>query len=407
MIKPTIYIIGAGISGLTAALLLSEKGYDVKLYESSKIAGGRLRSFHDESLDAVIDNGNHLVLEANRSTIGLFKKLNVLESFNKFADGRFSFFDIATKSGFETESLSLKRIPGISAIDYLKLLKLLLPVKQTVAEAFSSEGALFKNFVDNISRSMLNTSSYAASAKMLRNLLVKIAVTPNALDHYYPKKNWADALIEPLLLELRKRKVEVQYNKSLKRLGFLDGKVSEMIFNDGSEVLRHSDSVVLAVPALVAANLVDGLEVPQNYNPILNVHFKFEHSLPPQLFALLNSSVDWVFVKPGIISTTSSDASVELVKMPEAELAAKVWADVAEYLNLKKLKQLPYRIIVEKRATFACDTENLKHRPNNDTKYKNLFLSGDYTSSYLPATIEAAIQSAEKAVRFIQFQSVK
>ena len=42
--KPTITIIGAGISGLTAAIYLCQKGYKVQIIEASDRAGGRIKT---------------------------------------------------------------------------------------------------------------------------------------------------------------------------------------------------------------------------------------------------------------------------------------------------------------------------------------------------------------------------
>ena len=42
--KPSITIIGAGISGLTAAVYLHQKGYKIQILESSDRAGGRIKT---------------------------------------------------------------------------------------------------------------------------------------------------------------------------------------------------------------------------------------------------------------------------------------------------------------------------------------------------------------------------
>ncbi|MEO1459724.1 MAG: NAD(P)-binding protein, partial [Pseudomonadota bacterium] len=60
-----VHVVGAGLAGLSAALCLAERGVAVSLHEAAGHAGGRCRSFHDTTLDRVIDNGNHLVLTGN------------------------------------------------------------------------------------------------------------------------------------------------------------------------------------------------------------------------------------------------------------------------------------------------------------------------------------------------------
>ena len=59
------HIIGAGISGLAAAVRLANEGYEVHVHEATQQAGGRCRSYYDAATDLVIDNGNHLLLSGN------------------------------------------------------------------------------------------------------------------------------------------------------------------------------------------------------------------------------------------------------------------------------------------------------------------------------------------------------
>ena len=57
-----IYIIGAGLAGLSAAVALAGQGMSVTVIEASAQAGGRCRSYLDPLLGMTIDNGNHFIL---------------------------------------------------------------------------------------------------------------------------------------------------------------------------------------------------------------------------------------------------------------------------------------------------------------------------------------------------------
>ena len=61
----TAHIIGAGISGLSAAVRLANAGYKVHVHEATQQAGGRCRSYFDAATNLTIDNGNHLLLSGN------------------------------------------------------------------------------------------------------------------------------------------------------------------------------------------------------------------------------------------------------------------------------------------------------------------------------------------------------
>ena len=64
--QKTAHIIGAGISGLSAAVRLANAGFKVAVHEATHQAGGRCRSYFDGATNLTIDNGNHLLLSGNR-----------------------------------------------------------------------------------------------------------------------------------------------------------------------------------------------------------------------------------------------------------------------------------------------------------------------------------------------------
>jgi phytoene dehydrogenase-like protein len=57
-------------------LRLSKAQFRVVMYEQTGHAGGRCRSFHDPTLDAIIDNGNHLLLSGNKSALSYLETVN-------------------------------------------------------------------------------------------------------------------------------------------------------------------------------------------------------------------------------------------------------------------------------------------------------------------------------------------
>jgi hypothetical protein len=114
----------------------------------------------------------------------------------------------------------------------------------------------------------------------------------------------------------------------------------------------------------------------------------------------------WAFerndIAPGMVAIVMS------AEGPHLALATEKLCD--EYLNLlsQQLGPLPkvlgWKIIIEKRATFAC-VPNMQ-RPGNRTEVDNLYLAGDYTASAdptqaYPATLESAVRSGVKCARLI------
>ena len=61
----------------------------------------------------------------------------------------------------------------------------------------------------------------------------------------------------------------------------------------------------------------------------------------------------------------------------------------------------PFRIVKEKRATFAATPEQDAKRPSARTSWSNVFLAGDWVQTGLPATIEGAVRSGYEAARLV------
>ena len=91
-----IHVVGAGIAGLAAAVELVASGYPVTLYEQAGHAGGRCRSFFDDTLQRSIDNGNHLVLSGNRSLYAFLRQIGASDRLSGPARAAFPFIDLQT-----------------------------------------------------------------------------------------------------------------------------------------------------------------------------------------------------------------------------------------------------------------------------------------------------------------------
>jgi hypothetical protein len=167
-------------------------------------------------------------------------------------------------------------------------------------------------------------------------------------------------------------------------------------FGDGEVAVAADQPVVLAVPPWVAATLVPGLMVPDDFRAIVNAHFAFVPPVgTPAMIGVIGGLAEWIFAFPDRISVTVSAAD-HLVDRDRAELAAGFWADIVAVHGFPA--EMPaWQIVKEKRATFAATPEQDARRPGAATKWRNLFLAGDWTQTGLPATIEGALRSGVTA----------
>jgi hypothetical protein len=187
----------------------------------------------------------------------------------------------------------------------------------------------------------------------------------------------------------------------LKAIETDQGRVATLAFADGPISLGADDSVVLAVPPWVAADLMPDLTVPTEFRGIVNVHFRI---LPPPeqplLLGVIGGLTEWLFAYPDRLSVTISGAD-RLFDTPREELAAAIWAEVAGLTGLGP-DLPPWQIVKERRATFAATPDQAARRPGAQTAFQNLVLAGDWTDTGLPATIEGSVRSGDVAALLLQ-----
>ena len=89
-----IYVVGAGLAGLSAAVTLAREGRESTPVEAAAQAGGRCRSYFDPQLGLTIDNGNHLVLSGNHATCAISAAIGAADRLVGPDEARFAFADL-------------------------------------------------------------------------------------------------------------------------------------------------------------------------------------------------------------------------------------------------------------------------------------------------------------------------
>jgi uncharacterized protein with NAD-binding domain and iron-sulfur cluster len=90
---------------------------------------------------------------------------------------------------------------------------------------------------------------------------------------------------------------------------------------------------------------------------------------------------------------------------PREKLAADLWRDIAALTGLSDATPA-WRVIRQKRATFAATPEQDALRPGLETAWRNLFLAGAYVQNGAPDTLEGSVRSgtaaAERARQWVE-----
>lgn len=407
-----VHVVGAGLAGLSAAVRLVESGRRVVLYEAAKQAGGRCRSYDDPALGLTIDNGNHLILSGNRTALDFARRIGGSHALGGPSEARFDFADL--RSG-ERWALRLnegrlpwwildasRRVPGTRLREYLAPLGILRAgADATIGEAMDCSGPLYDRLWQPVLLAALNTEVPASSARLAATLLREtLGAGGAACRPIIATGGLSAAFVDPALERLAQMGATIRFGARLRALTCDERRVSALDFGGEAVALAEEDSVVLALPAALAADFVPGLTTPTTFRAIANAHFRIEPPAgQPPLIGLVGGLGEWLFAYPDRLSVTISAAD-RLMDAPREDLARTIWGEVAALSGLPE-ELPPWQIVKEKRATFAATPEQDRRRPPAKTRWTNLVLAGDWTQTGLPATIEGTIRSGYTAASLI------
>ena len=245
----TWHIIGAGISGLSAAKSIKEKYPNCKVvvYEAANHCGGRCYSFYDKKLQLEIDNATHVILKANQNILSLLGDVSFRKNIyrNKWR--------LALKSSFNTAS---KDVP------------------------FSA----------------------------LLNVFTKLfPFTISKLGIYFSQNDLSKTLIEPL----QKYADEIKLGFVLKGFKQRDGRIISLEFNDGKQIkIGAKDVVISAMDAWNYHKIFNGPEF--EFSQITNIVYSVDTpiSLPNKMdyMAAEGAGIDWLFLSRDTLTAVVSDA---------------------------------------------------------------------------------------------------
>jgi squalene-associated FAD-dependent desaturase len=411
-VSPKVYVVGAGLAGLSAAAILAGQGVGVEVLEGAPQAGGRCRSYFDPAMDGVIDNGNHLVLSGNRAVQDYLKRIGAKDALAGPPRAEFDFIDLKDNDCWRLRpnegavpwwiTRPGRRVPGTVAADYAKYAPLLWAGRKSrIGALVPVQGALWDRLMRPFLLAALNTepadSSAALAGAVLRETLAKGG------RHYRPRiahPTLAAAFIDPALAYLAGKGASVRLGTRVRGLTLGPRAAIALDIPDATIPVDTHDVVILAVPPWVAESLIPDLTVPNDFRAIVNAHFKMPAPAgAPPMLGVIGGTAEWIFSFHDRISVTISNADA-IVDRDREELAKTIWADVAKALNITDPMpgfMPPWQIVKEKRATFAATPAQDARRPAAKTRWRNLVLAGDWTRTGLPATIEGALQSGEAA----------
>lgn len=426
----TVLVIGGGVAGLSAATILSKRGFRVTLIEQKNRLGGRTFSFNDDTTSDSIDNGQHVLMGCYQYTLrwlGMLRQLPNVESDRSisipFVEPQKTLQPLTIPdlpapfhllAGiFQFKNLTLRERVSLLKVGLLLRIRKIdgaLSVDEWLASLGQSRN-IIKYFWDPVCLAVMNTTPRNASAKLFANALKLMFLGKS--DHsriMVPKSGLSELFVEPSEKMILLNGGRVMLNATVKNVGIEQNWVNGVKIKDHGTI--HADLYVSAVPPNTFKKMFDP-EIVERYfkynlsyrtSTIVSIYLWLNEPVVQRLFdgtfiGCIGTRIQWVFKKSDhLLEVTISDGA-EIVDWDRQKIMDMVLDEMKSlFPALDASAVLRYQIIKERQATFnpAPGSENL--RPSSVTSIKNLFLAGDWTDTGLPSTIESAVKSGFMAV---------
>jgi squalene-associated FAD-dependent desaturase len=436
MLNKRVAIVGCGVAGISVAYELHKLNIPHIIFEARNNIGGRIYSFNDSTTQMEIDNGQHLLSGAYSSFLEILQWLGTQQHLLFQKSLRVDFITQDNKTyclntgslpfpfGTMLGILNFKILPLKSRFSLLHLFKKLkngyvqTNQKQSILEFLVENNqdkktistfwepfvfAVMNNSLDNVPITLfINTLKNAFFFKPENSRLV------------FPKVGLS-RLLEPF--EHKNSHCKISYNSYLEKIEKIN---DEFVLHIKGQGKFTSDVVFLCLPPNILSKVIPDdwkanpffTFLPKvSFNTIISIYLWFDKPFFDGYFATFsNSEIHWIFNKNKILEQPNSKYFLyaftksyanEFTSMNDNELLKQALNALELYLPKSKLaKLLHYRIFKDKHATVNINTEFEELRPIQKTPIENLYLSGDWTNTALPATIESAAISGKFAVQY-------
>jgi len=421
-------VIGGGLAGISTAVFLSKNNHDVQLIEASPKLGGRAYSFKDKLTDDFIDNGQHILVGAYKTTFEFLRIIGTenLPYYQKklqvtyvTKDG--SRFSLKTPHTFYPLNL-LQAILGFKLLRFnerIRIVKFISKlffigdknlasktVFEWLKENNQSEDSM-KSFWDLLTVSTLNTPIDEASSLMFAKVLKEIFLNGNkASTIVLPKYGLSKLFCDPAEKYLKTNGANVSLSENIIKIETNGEKVLKVITN--KREITDFDFVISAVPFYSLQKLFPELPFIKSVNknletsPIITIHLWLsENIFEEKFYGLINSRIHWIYKNKNHISAVISSAD-EMVELDSKEIYQICIEELRSYFpKFNNVVVKNYKVLKEKRATFESTPKSDEVRSKIKSPYNNFHLAGDWTNTKLPGTIEGAILSGKEAARKI------
>lgn len=435
----SVIIVGGGLAGLAAAAGLAVHGVQSVVLESRPRLGGRASSFQDAGSGEFVDNCQHVAMGCCTNFLH-FCRLTGLAPYFRTAECLHFIGPDGRDHRFAADRLPAplhlaRAFAGLSYLGWSDKLALALGLRALADPAAGVEhGETFaawlerhrqppravRRFWEVVLVSALSETLDRISVPIARKVFVDSFLTnANGWTVEIPTVPLDDLYSGPLLQWLIGQGVEVRVSTGVERVHVADDGTPSVELRSG-ERLVAKDAIVavpffrvldLLPPVLADDPAIRGVSELEAA-PITSVHLWFDRpvtDLPHAVF--VDRLVQWVFQRerPAVEGSPRSwycqvviSASRMLAGQSQADVLRQVLAELSQvWPAVAQAALLHSRQVTERRAVFSPLPGSEALRPAQQTLVPGIQLSGDWTQTGWPATMEGAVRSGYLAAENI------
>jgi squalene-associated FAD-dependent desaturase len=425
-----VAVVGGGLAGLAASCALSDAGYHVTLFERRPYLGGRASSYEHPGTGEIVDNCQHVLLGCCTNLLDFYKRLGVVDKIRWY--DKLTFIVPGGKQGIIAPSglpaplhsfPSFLRFPLLSLADKLRIARAMVALTKGVPD---DEGDFLSWLRSNgQSQSVIDRFWAPVLISSLNEDLDKVSVRYGAMvfrDGFLKSAEAGRMGVPTIPLSdlygvaadyITARGGEVHLRCPVEDVQTAEQGVSLRVGGERQEF----DYLVSAVPFHALPRLLPADDfasrITQEANrletaPITGIHLWFDREITPLEHAvLLDRTIQWMFQKSKIQDRARGgplgagsylelvvSASKSLVQMPRAEVIDLAMRELAEFFpTVKDARLLKATVVKEVHATFAPAPGSDPYRLKPGSPWPHVFLSGDWTDTGWPATMEGAVRA--------------
>ena len=451
-----VAIFGAGVAGLSAAIELVDRGYDVEIYEKRKVLGGKVSVWKDKDGDS-IESGLHIVfggyeqLQTYLDKVGagdnyLWKEHSLIYA---EPDGKQSFFRKANLPSPWAEVVGGLQADFLTMWDKISLIKGLYPALAGNEEYFRSQDYMtysewhrlrgasehsLRKLWRAIALAMNFIEPNVISARPMLTIFKYFGTDYAATKFAFFRKNPGDSMIEPMRRYIQSKKGRI----------FIDGKLSHFDLNEDNSIKRAvlSDGHVIEADAYISALPVHSVKkiLPKQWlhhryfcnlyqftgSPVANCQLWFDKKI---------TDIDNLMFSQGTVFATFADVSItcpddfqaglgtstggsvmslvlapahHLMDMPNDVITELVMKDIHDrFPKSRNARLLKSSIVKIPESVYKAVPEVDKFRPDQVSPVHNFYLAGDYTYQRYLASMEGAALSGREAAEKLHARAPK